>query len=103
MRNKIIIYFDSIELNDSRHFYNIIMEKAKEISKKCIYDIHLQFQLDCNISKEMLRNIIICSVCNETFKRIYTSTKPKAFLYQHDCKLYENIYQQKKIINIEVI
>lgn len=103
MRNKITIYFDSIDLNDSRTFYNIVMEYAKEISKNDIFDSHIQFQLDCNISKEMIRNIIICSVCNETFKRIYTPTKPNSLLYQHDCKLYENIYQQKKIINIEVI
>ena len=47
--------------------------------------------------------IIICSICNEPFKRIYTPTKENCYLYQHDCKIYESLYQQKRIINIEVL
>ena len=106
MRSKITIHFSSIDLNDSRTFYNIVREKAKELSNdKHIfdYDLHLQTQLDCNIFIKKENKVIICSICNERFKRIYTPTKPNALLYQHDCKLYENIFQQKKIINIEVI
>jgi len=47
--------------------------------------------------------IIICSICNERFKRIHAPTKENCYLYQHDCKLYESLYQQKRIINIEVL
>lgn len=102
MRNKIIFEFDSIDLNNARTFYN----RVREITKQIIDDYlitRLQTRLDCNIGNKIIKNIIICSICNETFKRIYTPTKPNAILYQHDCKIYENIYQQKKIINIEVI
>lgn len=49
MRNKLTIEFDSIDLNSARTFYNIIREKARELGNKCIYEIHLQTRLDCNL------------------------------------------------------
>ena len=102
MRNKITIEFDSIDLSEARTFYNIIINYSKNKSKKYLIT-RIQTKLDCNMNIYRDYKVIFCSICNVRFKRIYTPTKPKAILYQHDCKLYENIYQQKKIINIEVI
>jgi len=102
MKNKITIEFDSIDLNEARTFYNVILNYSKNKSGKYLIT-RIQTRLDCNIFIEKKNKIIICSICNENFKRIYIPSKPNSFLYQHDCKLYENIYHQKKIINIEVI
>ena len=103
MRSKITIHFNSVDLNDARTFYNRVKSEINKITKKWFYPIHLQTQLDCNIFIEKENKIIMCSICNERFKRIYTPSKPNALLYQHDCKIYERLYDQKKIINIEVI
>ena len=49
------------------------------------------------------KRIIFCSICNEPYIRIYAPSKPNAILYEHDCKKYEQLYDQKRITNIEVI
>jgi len=102
MINKITIEFDSLDFNEARTFYNIIMDYSKNKIEN-LWITRIQTRLDCNILIKKENKIIICSICNERFKRIYTPSKPNSFLYQHDCKLYENVFQQKKIINIEVI
>jgi len=48
MRNKIIIEFDSIDLNEARTFYNIVIDYSKNKSDKYLIT-RIQTRLDCNI------------------------------------------------------
>lgn len=49
MKNRMIFEFDSIDLHESRSFYNKIRNEVIEIFKKESFIKNLKTQLDCNI------------------------------------------------------
>jgi len=48
MRNKITIEFDSIDFNEARTFYNVIIDYSKNKSERFLIT-RIQTKLDCNI------------------------------------------------------